>query len=55
LQLQFLVVEAHRISTADEVTLEAYWHKRFANKRQNGEWFLLSKSDVAEFCRHKTM
>jgi hypothetical protein len=55
LQLPFRVVEVHRILTADEVALEAYWHKKFADVRQNGEWFLLSKADVAEFCRHNTM
>jgi hypothetical protein len=36
-----------------KVSVEAYWHKRFDNKRGEGEWFDLSADDVLAFRRWK--
>ena len=53
LQLPEKLEVVHTIETDDAVGIERYWHQRFEGRRRNGEWFQLTKADVAAFKRRR--
>lgn len=53
LQLPEKLEVVHVIPTDDPAGIERYWHQRFASKRTNGEWFLLTGDEIAAFCSRR--
>jgi Meiotically Up-regulated Gene 113 (MUG113) protein len=52
-KLPFEVDYVHLIETSDMYGLERAFHKRYAQKRVNGEWFMLDPEDVQYICQFR--
>lgn len=53
LELPEKVKPIHYIETDDPAGVENYWHRRFKNKRKEGEWFSLNPNDIRSFKKWK--
>jgi Meiotically up-regulated gene 113 len=50
------ISEVHTISAIDDAPgIERYWHERFKEKCQRGEWFDLSPEDISAFKKRNVM